>query len=289
MANFDKQAALNAGYSPQEIDEYLRKNQPQPSILSKIANVATDVFVPQTKKFISDYPEYAKNVIQNPPTSFSDFTSRLGEGLKMGIKPGLEVASYGVPFGKGVVGALKGGAGVGLLRGMSEDQATPQSITASTIGGAATGGILGALSKGAKGVGQRIMKGVFKEPMKATKSAIKKGTSLGEEAFKRGERGTTESIYTKALQKTQELENNLQNLLFGSNEKVSTGNVRKMLNPLIKDLEQAGNKTDAQSILNRIVEIERVSGKNIPAARAQEIKRALYDEVRRSYGVQGSA
>lgn len=212
------------------------------------------------------------------------------------LKSGLELSSYLVPAGKGITGAAKMGAVMGAMRGASEGEGALPDIGSTlkgAAGGAAGGAIIGVGAKALKGlvknVPERIMNSLFREPIKATKAAIGKGETLGEKALQKGEMGGVEGIYQKALNKTQEIEQQLQDKLFGTNKVVSIDSVRKTAEPMINKYTQAGNKQAAQAIIDRIGAIESESGSLIPAARANEIKRTLYDEARKAYGTEASA
>jgi hypothetical protein len=223
---------------------------------------------------------------------------------KTAIKAGQEAAdaaSYAIPFGKGanvLSKVLLPGAGVGALQGLSQEGATPESVLGNAALGAGGAALLQKILPGigakaeetiTKSIPEQIMNGVFKEPIKATKSAISKGESLGQEALKKGLTGTTENIYNTAVNKLNNTEDQLQQLLMNSNEKVNLDNIRKTVQPMITDLTQAGNKTAADAILSRIDAIENANGTNIPASLANQIKRTLYDEVQKSYGSEASA
>lgn len=243
--------------------------------------------------------EYAKKVMadkslneQQKAQKLQDYVKDIQSGQ---LKSGLELSSYLVPAGKGVTGMAKMGAVMGGMRGASEGKGALPDITSTlkgAAGGAAAGAIIGVGSKAVKGlvknVPERIMNSLFKEPIKATKAAVAKGETLGEEALKRGEIGGSESIFTKAISKVKQLEDQIQQKLMGTDKVVDISKVKQAVKPLVDEYTQAGNTGAANSILERISSIESQSGSMIPAARANEIKRTLYDEARRAYGSQAS-
>jgi len=191
----------------------------------------------------------------------------IAPGLGNQLNPGVAEHAYQHPVN----------TAVDILPGLQEGKAGQVANAAEK-----TGGVLPKIST-------RIMDSVFKEPIKNTKASIKGGESLGKEALNRGLTGSTESIYTKATTKINELEDQLQNTLMGSDKKVPIADVKATVKPLVDEYMQAGNTKAAQSILDRINAIEEQNGAQVPAALANQIKRTLYDEAKKSYGTEASA
>jgi len=228
-------------------------------------------------------PWYKEAAISALPT-----VGAIGGGIVGGVAAG--------PFGA-IPLAAAGGASMEALRQrlMNENVDVSKMRNQGALGavgegsglliGAAAKPVLNAVSKTIPG---KIMNTVFKEPIKATKAAIGKGTTLGEEALARGEKGGAEGIFKKAITKINELEDGLQQILMGSNKKVPISSVKKTVQPLIDSYRQAGNEAGATAIEKRLIAIELESGKRVPIARANEIKRSLYDEVGRAYGSQST-
>lgn len=214
-----------------------------------------------------------------------------------GIAGSLLGAPLGLPgvIAGGAIGSGLGTAGKQKLKG---EDFNLQEIGVETALGAA-GGVAGkAVGVGAKLLGktattsipERLMSGVFKEPIKATKSAIKNsGETLGQAVLKKGGVDTTEGFYQKAIERIASSEDELQGILINTTKTVPISDIRKTVNPLIKEYKQAGNLAAANSLENRVIAIEMANGSNMPASAANEIKRSLYSEAQRAYGTEASA
>lgn len=102
-------------------------------------------------------------------------TGTIGDYAGRGIKTGLEVGSYLIPVGKGVKAATGLGAAGGVVRGLSAEDATAQSVLTSGLTGAAVGGTLALVGKGynlLKNSGGGIKRGVEeKAAMSITKAS----------------------------------------------------------------------------------------------------------------------
>ena len=139
------------------------------------------------------------------------------------------------------------------------------------------------------GIATKLMGGVYKEPIKATKAALAKGSSLGKEALERGQVGTTEQLYKKAVQGIDDAESAIQQTLLGSGKTVNIKDIEKTVAPLVKEYMQAGNTRAANAITSRITAIKAQNGTQIPAHIANQIKRSLYNEAQNAYGTEASA
>lgn len=262
-----------------------------------------DLLFPKTKKAISNLPQSSKQKISLQELGASSL-GPLGEYLlgserqKERAKSGAELASYAVPFGKGNLlnKFLLPGAVSGALRASSEDNPTLQSIGSSAAGGAIGSGVAGGAfnllgktgSALTKKIPEGIMNRIFKEGMKQTKSAIKGGQTLGQEALKRGVKGGEDQIFQTAISKIDDLENSVQSILSKSKSTIGIDDLLKTVQPLIDKYKKAGNDTAAKSLENRIMSIWQNSGENIPVSAANDIKRTLYQEVGNAYGQVGS-
>ena len=226
--------------------------------------------------------------------------SNLGFATKRGAQQSAELASYAVPFGKAAQGAglasrvatkalLPGAVSAGL-QGLAKDDATVQSVGQEALGGALGAGLLHGAGKLAQkatgGISDRLMNSVFKEPLKATRSAIKTGEeTLGEQAIKKGFKGmTNEGIYKNSVGAIDTLENKLQEKLKQSTEKIPLNDIKSGVSKLIKKYTDSGNISAVNNITGRLAELEKVHGEAIPVSTANQIKRTLYEEARNAYG-----
>ena len=283
---FDVQKAIQDGGDPAEIQQFMKANGLQPL-------PATTEAAP-----VSPPPQSQIDQAPSPSESTWDVKKMVLDSLPAAGAIGLGMVGGAAAGPFGAVPAAAAGSGLGevLRQKLSGEKIDTTGAKKQALLGAAgegVGNVIGAVAKPvigavAKKIPERLMNTVFKEPLKATKAAIRKGFTLGEEALNRGEIGGTEGIFKKAVGKVNELEDTLQNLLMDSKEKVSMSTVRKTVQPMIDQLKDAGNFSVADSITNRIDAIQKSVGKNIPVARANEIKRTIYDELRNAFGSQSS-
>lgn len=216
------------------------------------------------------------------------------------VKDSVNVASWGIPFGKGsnlLTKALIPGAFVGGIQSATQDNATPTSVATGAVTGAAGAGILQKILPSTLNfvnktvtdkLPESIMNKVFKQSIKPTKAAISKGTSLGQEALARGEVGTTQQIYNGALERINNLEADLQTNLVASKAKVPVSTIRNATADMVQKLKDAGNNDAAKAITDRISSIEKENGANIPVMRANDIKRTIYEEIQKAYGTEAA-
>ena len=109
------------------------------TVATKALGGLTDFLIPETKK-------EATNLFQGKPVDLGD-----------AARVALELGSFAIPFGKGaglLSKAILPGAGVGLARGLSQEQKTPESVLASTAVGGATAGIVNPLLDKVLGIGK---------------------------------------------------------------------------------------------------------------------------------------
>lgn len=217
-------------------------------------------------------------------------TGKLATGM---AKTTADTASLLLPAGKTLKSAVALGAASGALRGAGEGDTFDKSkILSSAAGGAAGGaaghGIQEAVKALSSGVSSRLGNSVFKESIKNTRAGIKKGETLGDLAVKKGIKGSSESIFNKSTQAISDLEDGLQNILVNSQEKVNTQDVKGAIKSIVDKYKASGNTSAADALMARIDAIEKANGSNIPLVGANQIKRALYDEVANGYGEQSS-
>lgn len=240
--------------------------------------------------------------------SGNTFGQRLAKTAPRGAREIANAASYAIPFGKQIEGAgvaskiltkaLLPGAGVGLLQGLSRENATPASVAKSTAGGAATAGALEAgssvlgklLEKSTVDVPKRLMNSVFKEKVGSTKASLKGGSTLGQEALSRGIQGkNAEQIYQDAVSKMGNIEDEISGAINTSKRIIPIADIKNTVKPLIKKYSDAGDLSAVKSITDRITALEEQHGPSIPIQVAQEVKRTLYDELNGSYGAMKNA
>lgn len=219
------------------------------------------------------------------------------------IPGGIVGSAVGTTAGTGTGGLIKSRLNDLMGTPLTKDQEFSSAITQPAIAGA-TDAILGVAGQVAgkvlepvgtlltKTIPEGLMGNVFKEPLKETRAAIRASmmkdgevANLGTEALKRGEMGSAEQIFTKSAQEIQTLEDSLQTALDGTKKTISLDKIKEELLPYVVKLKQAGNKADADALIQRIAHIEEAAGSSeIPVATANEIKRTLYDEARNAYG-----
>jgi len=231
--------------------------------------------------------------ILNSQTYAAEQAANPGKAIKDQLKASAGVLSWTVPFGKGANFATKAlvpGGAVGLLSGVSDEK--PSNPLMDILFGGATAGVfrgatntVGKVAKLAtEQVPERLMSGVFKESIKASKAALQKEESLGKEALRRGLRGNEEGILQKAVEKVETTENALQTLLSESKRIIPIGDIKQSVQPLLTKYAKAGNTTAQKNILDRIQALEDYHGSSIPISIANEVKRTLYQEARNGYG-----
>lgn len=252
-----------------------------------------NTFVPQTSKHFSNAARSLtdkKMTAEEKKKAYQQFLDP-----KSQLKMGLELGSFAVPFGKGAniaTKALLPGAAVGGMSSLSKEEVNPKNLAMDIAGGAAGAGLMAGASKIAgkatksltKALPERLMDSVFKEPLKDTRAAVKKGTSLGKEALEKGLTGGAENIYNKSVSEINLLEDSLQSALTQSKRIIPLSDIKKSIQPLIEKYNKSGNISAVKNISDRITALEQYNGKSIPVAVANEIKRTLYDEARNGYG-----
>lgn len=263
-----------------------------------------ELLLGKTRKAIQNAPKRAAEGIITPQEVGASALGPLGERFlgserqQERAKAGLELGSYAIPLGKGNFFSkfIMPGIASGGVNSLSQDNPSLESVTKSSIAGGAGGALGGAVSNIAgktfanltEKLPKNIMDKVFKEGIKQTKSAIGKGTTLGEEALSRGIKGSEESILQKAINAISGLEDNVQGILNSSTQTVDINDLLKNAQPLIDSYKKAGNDSAAKALESRLMSIWQNNGEKIPVQVANDIKRSLYGEVGNAYGAQGS-
>lgn len=269
---FDINKAMQMGATPEQIDQYLRAQQAQ-------------------GKHYVNLPASPQDA-SKPKGGFKDLLPTLG-GVAGGIVGGVVAGPVGAVAG-GAIGSGLGETGREALDSTPGFQ--PGEILKQT-GEGAVGSVVGegvgrlagkVLPKVASGTASRLMNSVYKEPVKATKAAMVKGETLGEQALARGQAGTTKQLYDTANSQINNTEGTIQQLAMGSTEKVAMEDIRKTVQPLIDKYVQSGNTTAVKALQKRLDALEVANGSNMPTAAAQEIKKSLYEEIQKAYGQQAS-
>lgn len=186
--------------------------------------------------------------------------------------------------------------------GSNAAQASVQSLTDKEDGGVkelgldtAMGTLFGtgaeyatkAAGKGLKAGAKMAFNTVFDEGKKGAENAVRKGAkSLGEEALKRGESGSGDQMFKKAGEKLVSAEKKLQDMLQTSDKTIDMNEVFKSIEPQIKKWQEAGSGDKAESLLKRLMDIADENGMQIPASKANELKRTLYGEADNAYGTE---
>jgi len=251
------------------------------SLISPVTNT-----VDYLKKYVKEgIPQASKTGIGRfvPSPQFLKDTAQVSAGI----------ASYSTPFGKGANFATKAlipGAVVGATSGVADEKKS--SLLADMLFGATTAGVTRSATNALSGVAkfatqkspERLMDSVFRENIKATKSALQKKEQLGLEALKRGVKGDEDQIFTQATSKVDELENALQEKLSKSTRIVPVADIKKAVQPLIEKYNKTGNLSAVKNITDRVAALEQYHGKSIPVSVANEVKRGLYEEARGGYG-----
>ena len=136
---------LSSRYQP---IQQLQQAQPKKSLAEGGFDLLTNLLVPSSRKTV-------EKLFRKEQVGGGDI-----------LRSALELGSFAIPFGKGaniLSRAILPGAGVGLARGLSEEEATPSSVVSSTAGGAAlstafpmVGKLLGLTGRGAVKAGENL-------------------------------------------------------------------------------------------------------------------------------------
>lgn len=273
---YNYQAARQAGLSDQQIEQYL--NSQGRSLRTEGIQIA-----PQKKDL---------------GFKLSSLLPLLG-GIVGGVGGGA-VGSV-IPGAGTAIGAGAGGAGGSALGEWLRQKVEGEDDLGKVVEEGAWGALGGGLGKVAKTsarvlgkaatttLPERLMGSVFREPMKASRAAAAGGKSLAKESLEAGTRGTTKGMYNAAKTQIDNTENTLQEILTTSTKTIPFNNVKKTVQPLLQKYKQSGNTSAYNSLNNRLKAIEAEVGANVPAARANQIKRDLYDEAQKAYGSEASA
>ena len=232
--------------------------------------------------------------LRNPKFMSQEQLADRGNIISGAAKSTAGLGAYAVPFGKGsnfLTKALLPGAGVGLTSGIADERKS-NPIMDLLAGGATAGAFRGAtntLGSAGRKLTQTapkvLMGSVMKEAPKPSRQAVKKGTELYKVALEKGVRGNPESIYQQAIGKITRLEDQLQTKLKNSPATITIKKLKDTARPYIEELKDAGNETDANTVIKRIIALQKRHGAEVPIAKANEVKRTLYREIKESsYG-----
>ena len=262
------------------------------------AEVGNEVFGGIAQKIVGGQ----KNELKKMPeelTTPSNTAQKVGFGTE-------QVGEFLVPGGVISKAATKGekvvkSAGVAKKIVQSVAKEAPSAITAAGISSAQDGKgtspgdfiknaiLYGSLSKVGSGV-SKVKNGLTKSaPSKLYDTAIKPtldesrkaikygGKTLGQELIDRGIAGGDKKILNKSLERINQSEDALQNILKKSTEKISRDDIKKYLDPIIK----AKNETPGLS--SEVEKIDKVLNefpKELTLSQANKVKRNLYNALR---------
>lgn len=207
---------------------------------------------------------------------------RAAAGINTAVKSGGALARIGK---SAALGGAFGVAGA-MEQNKGFKEGVKQTATLSGISGGLTGVGVG-INKGkqfSSKVGQKIAGGIMNTTIKPTleesKKSIKYGQgSLGQEMLKRNIKGSNKQIYDLAIEKVDELENQLDNVLKNSKLTISRNEIAKYFKKTVRNL-QATPTPEAKK------EIEFIKSylvtqlpKQLSLADANTMKRNLYKQI----------
>lgn len=197
MARFDVNAALKAGYTQSEIDDFMKKNgavapgQPDNEVarsLTSLENIPIigSLLSPATKavRFAGETGAQAVRTLTDPafrkvafdpksltpdeaahiqasPKTFLMPEAQIATPLdivKNGARATAGAASYAIPVGPGLGGAVLSGGAMGALSAASDDNSNLASIGAGGAGGAVGGGLVYGAGQAIQGALRRLGK-----------------------------------------------------------------------------------------------------------------------------------
>lgn len=209
--------------------------------------------------------------------------------LKDNEKGKMEAMSMVLPGGASGKAAIGMGALAGAESGLSKMEKNEDvgKLVSDTLMGAGGGAVAKGAEKVLKSAGKFAYNTVFDEGKKGAENAVKAGTkTLGEIAMEKGEVGGTKSLFEKSSKRIVDAEKQLQEALSSSDGTIDMNDVYKAVEPQIKKFQESGNKTAANNIMQRLMDITEENGMNVPASKANEIKRSLYLESDKAFGTE---
>lgn len=198
-----------------------------------------------------------------------------GKLLGGAIKGGSKLSK----LGRGLVRAGTEGitmAGATAIQEESTEDFFKNAITFGSLSAAgdAVGAVLKNLGKPAAKLYNTAIKPTLDENRKAIKFG---GKTLGEELLDRGMSGSEKSLKNQAITNINKAEDQLQTILASSNKTIK----RKEILPYIDDLKKTFK--DTPGMIDEVEKIEKVVmqfPKEVPLAKANEIKRNMYNSLR---------
>lgn len=212
------------------------------TVASKALGGLTDFLIPETKK---------------------EGTKLLkGENVDLGdaARVALELGSFAIPFGKGagILGkAILPGAGVGLARGLSQEQKTPESVLASTAVGGATAGIVNPLldkvlgiGKGASTLGSKMAAPKVKLPYSVF--APEEEQVISQTLLNKGMKGSSANQYAQLPQMFKDITKEVDDVLSQSKISIAPKNWQETLAEKLKLAPYEIDDTYSQSLLSKL-------------------------------------
>ena len=175
-------------------------------------------------------------------------------------KTALEAGSYAVPFGKGagiVQRSLLPGATSGVMRGLSEDDATLGSVAGAGVTGAVTAGVLDkvlGLGKVATKTGQALEKGLIKPQVRVGPTMVSQEEKIAQAAKEFGLSGIPGQRLAQVDELYKGLSSNLDDVLSQSTAKASSETIKTAMRQKLTDMGLTGAQYDdiVNASLNRI-------------------------------------
>ena len=214
----------------------------------------------------SDYTDSQGNPINDPFLSQQELqqydANPVGQVLKQAGNSAA-MASWGVPAGQTIKGAVALGGLSGGLNGLGQDNVTPMSELTSILTGAGTGGILkgaGALlNKGGQVVedagNDLALKGLKPSPSQLTTFKNTTGMDLGDFLAKNG---ITDNFQQAADQGASDLQKQFDDIAVNSGKTIPSSSLDATFNPRIQALQKSvipslqSKADDLQTVLSNL-------------------------------------
>ena len=242
-------------------------------------------------------PEEAEEVVKiASPTYMSEkqLKTTVEKPVETAVKNVAGMSSYVIPAGKTLTTAVALGAGAGTLRGLSEENATPESVLGSTIGGGTAGGlfwgggkIIGKARDIIKGSAKTVSKRAAQDLLQANGTAYKNAAQSGIDPRQLVEKYGVVGNYDELVGPIEQEYGGVIQEGIRDAEKVIQTTVKKSgaqkidLQPVLNQLEAKkivlgqipGNETKLKAI-NTLIAGIKAKGKAISLDEALTIKRA---------------
>jgi len=282
---------------PQYQDMVSTKSQSFLGKITSIGKTATNVLVPRTKKYVTEtLPEYYK---EKPTGYLEELKKTVGIAPKA-VEAGGELGAYAMPVGKGTKGAMKAGAGIGALLGITEEVPLKERLKKAGLGALVGGVAGGAMEVGGKAVGKvakeskKLISQLFK-PLTSEVQKLRKfhGLEFADEVITRdlpsikGKGG--EEILSYYENKVAGLENAADDFLANVDKTVSKKDIQKLVDEGLISREgrvlQMTAKNQLQNLKDDIVNLP--SG-NVGLVKLNQIKRDIQTAARSFYTAKGT-